>query len=46
MDLAILCGTGPELLTALAGPSPLLASRDVTLLGHRPASLTAVARSS
>ncbi len=39
MDLAILCGTGPEQLTELAGPPPLVVSRDVTLLGHRPGSL-------
>ncbi|HEX9983045.1 MAG TPA: arginase family protein [Thermoanaerobaculia bacterium] len=35
MDLAIICGRGPELLTDLEGRAPLLRESDAVLFGHR-----------
>jgi arginase len=39
MDLAIVHGQGPEELTAIAGPPPLIDSGRTAILGHRPAEL-------
>ena len=41
MELAILTGHGPDVLTRLAGDAPLVDPRTVVILGHRPESLDA-----
>jgi arginase len=41
MELAILTGHGPDILTGLAGDAPLVDPQEVMIIGHRPESLDA-----
>lgn len=37
MELALICGIGPQELVMLGGPAPMLQHQDIVVLGHRDA---------